>query len=265
MARRPPPPEPAGDGGAPPRSPASAPSAVSPASPPPVPASPPPAPALPAGIVRESIGEQAARYIRRLILAGELRPGDRVPQDRIAAELGMSRIPVREALIGLDLEGLVRIEAHRGVFVAAVDETMVRDHFDLLALAFGFAVRRAMTRWSDDDDRALAGLHDAFLGSTDPAARELAARSFHLTVARAARSRGVRTVLRAMRPTVPGEYFAWIPEALEDQAGHLQAIAAALRARDAERAVRCYAEMMRANADILVEAYRARGLFDGAT
>jgi len=52
-----------------------------------------------------SSGDQAALYIRRLMFDGDLRPGTRVPQDEIAQALGVSRIPVREALIALEREG----------------------------------------------------------------------------------------------------------------------------------------------------------------
>ncbi len=58
-----------------------------------------------AKIVRTPSGEYIASHIRRLIFEGELRPGMRVPQDAIAQDLGVSRIPVREALIVLEREG----------------------------------------------------------------------------------------------------------------------------------------------------------------
>ena len=76
---------------------------------------------------RLSSGDQAALYIRRLIFDGDLRPGTRVPQDEIAQTLGVSRIPVREALIALEREGWVTIELHRGAFINALDEDAVRE------------------------------------------------------------------------------------------------------------------------------------------
>ena len=70
-------------------------------------------------IVRTSSGEQIASHIRWLIFDGSLRPGMRVPQDTIARNLGVSRIPVREALIVLEREGWVTIEMHRCAFINA--------------------------------------------------------------------------------------------------------------------------------------------------
>src|SRR6195952_660204 len=113
------------------------------------PASPRPLPDLPAPaevLVRRSSGEQAALYIRRLIFDGVLREGDRVPQDAIAKRLGLSRIPVREALLSLEREGWVTIKPHRGAFLGALDETVVRDHYELYGHVFGFAAARAAER-----------------------------------------------------------------------------------------------------------------------
>ena len=59
---------------------------------------------MPDEFERRSSGDQAALYIRRLIFDGQLRPGGRVPQDEVAKSLGISRIPVREALIALEAE-----------------------------------------------------------------------------------------------------------------------------------------------------------------
>jgi DNA-binding GntR family transcriptional regulator len=212
--------------------------------------------------VRRSSGEQAALYIRQLIFDGELRPGDRIPQDHIADALGMSRIPVREALIGLDREGWVNIVMHRGVFVATLDETTVRDHYDLMALAYVFAVGRAVTHWDGECDRTLVARAADFARATDAAERQRHAFAFHATVVTAARSPRLRSLLRAMPRLVPGDFFAVVPGALEYQSDRLDEIAAALCDRDPDTAARSYAEMFGRNADLVVEAFRSRGLFD---
>jgi DNA-binding GntR family transcriptional regulator len=213
-------------------------------------------------LVRRSSGEQAALYIRRLIFDGELRPGERVPQDQVAEALGMSRIPVREALIGLDREGWVRIEMHRGVFVSTLDEYTVRDHYDLLALSFAFAARRAATHWDDESDRALAAVVAEFTTTTDPAEQERVSTAFHALVVAAARSPRLRALLRAMPPLVPGEFFDVVPKALDHQGDWLHQIAAALHDRDGERAAQCYVEMLGWNAGLVVDTFRSRGLFE---
>src|SRR4029453_605947 len=110
------------------------------------------APAVPRRRVvdRRSSGDQVASYIRGLIFDGKLRQGAHIRQDDIAEELGVSRIPVREAIIALDCEGWVTIEPHRGAFVHGFDESVVRDHYDILGLLYGLVARRATERGSDE-------------------------------------------------------------------------------------------------------------------
>src|SRR3954452_5366241 len=74
---------------------------------------------------RETSPDAVARYIRSLIVSGTLRHGERVPRDDIARRLGVSPVPVREAIIALDREGWLRIEPHRGAFVHGVDEAWI--------------------------------------------------------------------------------------------------------------------------------------------
>src|SRR5271166_4941796 len=101
-------------------------------------------------LVRTSSAEHIALHIRSLIFEGELLPGTRVPQDAIAEDLGVSRIPIREALIALEREGWVTIEMHRGAFINALDKQSIRDHYELLGLIYGFAAKRALARADED-------------------------------------------------------------------------------------------------------------------
>ena len=72
---------------------------------------------------------------------------------QIAAELGVSRIPVREDIIALDREGWVTVEPHRGAFVRGIDADYVRDHYELYGLVFGLMAARVAER-ADADGRA---------------------------------------------------------------------------------------------------------------
>ena len=66
---------------------------------------------------RASLSKVVSDQIRGQILDGRLKPGERLVEDRLSAELGVSRVPVREALLGLSMEGLVRLEPRRGATV----------------------------------------------------------------------------------------------------------------------------------------------------
>lgn len=79
------------------------------------------------GAVAARAGELLFTRIRDRILSGDYAPGSALPQESIEAEFGVSRVPVREALVRLRAEGLLEIEAHRGfrvrpLLAAEVDE-----------------------------------------------------------------------------------------------------------------------------------------------
>jgi DNA-binding GntR family transcriptional regulator len=78
-----------------------------------------------------------------MILKGTLAPGQRISEPEIATRLGVSRVPVREALRELESSGLVVARKHSGVFVRRLEPIEVRDLYQLRALLDGFAGRQA--------------------------------------------------------------------------------------------------------------------------
>ena len=79
-----------------------------------------------------SLVQQAAGFVRQRILAGAMKPGDRLREEQLASELGISRPPLREALRLLQSEGLVESQPRRGVIVSPLREQdaweILRDH-----------------------------------------------------------------------------------------------------------------------------------------
>src|SRR2546426_12550534 len=88
----------------------------------------------------------ATELIREAIVDGRLAPGQRLKEEELARELGISRTPVREALLVLQSEGLVAAEPNRGATVRAHDAADLDDLHQLRALLEGYAARRAATR-----------------------------------------------------------------------------------------------------------------------
>jgi DNA-binding GntR family transcriptional regulator len=221
-----------------------------------------PSPTFPAAddVVRRGSGEQAAAYIRRLIFDGDLQQGMRLPQDQVAKALGVSRIPIREAIVALEREGWVTTSLHRGAFVNAFDEEAIRDHYELFGLIYGLAARRAVLRGDPGFVDRLATIARSIAATDDPLGLERLAIAFHSTIVEAARSPRIPTVLRAMSALVPGPFFVLVPHAIEVEKKGLAAIVRAVKKGDGDRAANEYAKMLGQQAQLVVALFRERSL-----
>lgn len=88
----------------------------------------------------ESTGDSIAHALREEILAGRLTAGERLIEESIAKQYGVSRVPVREALTRLQSEGFVTIVRYRG---ATVSETLIQDSRELLQIRRGLEILSA--------------------------------------------------------------------------------------------------------------------------
>ncbi len=105
-------------------------------------------------IKRKPVVTDVANQIREGILEGALVPGSKIDQDELAAELGVSRLPVRQALLVLQREGLVFLDHGRGAVVAPLDIKFIADLFDCRAVIEGY-VAAALAARKDFDPSAL--------------------------------------------------------------------------------------------------------------
>lgn len=215
----------------------------------------------PSGLARPTSAHQVAEYIRQLIFDNQLRTGERVPQDDIAADLRVSRVPVREAVIALDREGWVTSEPHRGAFVNGLDENSTRDHYAMLGLLYGYTARRATERGTDADIAALEEQHRLLQAAADPDEFFDLNTEFLRQLLAMANSRRITAMARVFTTNlVPGNFFAEVPGVLAIQKRKLRAVTKAVRNRDGGTAQRELAAMLDAQADKVVELLKARGL-----
>jgi len=102
--------------------------------------------------------DQATRLIREAILSGQMAPGERLKTAELAQRLGLSTMPLREALRKLEGEGLVQIEPNRGATVRKLDRAYITDLFELNTDLRICAVRRGMATLTLERIRALEAL-----------------------------------------------------------------------------------------------------------
>ena len=219
----------------------------------------------PHSLLRPTSAQQVADYIRRQIFEGRLQVGARVPQDELAAELGVSRVPVREAVIALDREGWVIIQPHRGAFVVGLDENSTRDHYELLGRVYGYGARRAAERASAEQLAALAAVHRQLQAAADPHEFSQLNMEFMRRLVIMAQSRRVSATVRLMAVSiVPGDFFAGVPDAIRIHKRHLRAVMKALKAGDGESAEEQVTAMLRQEADLVVTLLGQRGVIGKA-
>lgn len=89
--------------------------------------------------------------LRSRILSGEFKGGTQLRQDALASDYSVSRIPVREALLTLEAEGLVEFHAHRGAFTTELSIAKIRELFDLRVLLETYVLRHSIDHLTAQD------------------------------------------------------------------------------------------------------------------
>ena len=126
------------------------------------------APSIPGAaerLVHETLSGQVAARLRSAIMAGHLEPGRVLRLVPVAAGLGVSPTPVREALLALSKEGLVVGEPRRGFRVARLDIDDIRDLFGVHAFIAGVLAERAAAALDDEQLRRLTTVNVAIGGA----------------------------------------------------------------------------------------------------
>ncbi|MCZ0737994.1 GntR family transcriptional regulator [Phreatobacter sp. AB_2022a] len=102
-------------------------------------------------MTRATAAKEVVRILRDRILSGEIDEGTALRQEKIATELGVSRIPVREALKHLEVEGLVKIVSHSGAVVAELSLDEIRQTFELRAVVETWLLAAAIPFMTQQD------------------------------------------------------------------------------------------------------------------
>src|SRR5579872_2208552 len=103
-----------------------------------------------------SLHRRVVAELRQSILTGQLKPGERLVEERLAEELGVSRNPVREAIRALASEGLVEVKARRGASVLKMTEQEARETIEVRALLEGHNARLAARRQDNEIIKRIA-------------------------------------------------------------------------------------------------------------
>jgi DNA-binding GntR family transcriptional regulator len=186
---------------------------------------------------RISKQERSYRTIRRRILDGTYGPGYRLTIDTLAKEMGMSHVPVREAIRRLEAEGWVLYRPNVGPLVSPIDDTQWEEAMSTLALLEGYATALAAPRLSTGDLSKLRELSSSMreaLRDLDVMEFSRLNREFHSLIYDrcgnsylASRINETLDRLDAIRATV----FAYVPQRCREAIGEHEQLLRAIKQR----------------------------------
>jgi DNA-binding GntR family transcriptional regulator len=210
---------------------------------------------------RLQLGDEAASYVRDQITSGTLAPGERVQPEVVAAELGISSTPAREALQALRAEGFLELTPRRGFTVADVTGDDIRDMFLVQAMVAGELAERAVARATPDRIARLEAIHELLTdaaGRGDMVALEEQNHAFHREINLTASAPRLAWVIQLVTRYAPRRFYStiegWPRATVDDHAGML----AAIRAGDAARARVVWSEHATRAGDLLASHIDAR-------
>lgn len=200
--------------------------------------------------------EKIYKRLEELIIFGVFEPGHHLVETDIASQLGVSRIPVREALQVLHREGWVDLRPELGAFVHQPTVEEVENTFSIASLLEVESARLAATNATDESDKALRAVvlsgKKALIGGDENELVELNSQ-FHSTVSRIGGNFVLESLIASLDKRIRW-YFAPVarlrgPESWREH----QVIADAIVARDPERV----SAAMREHIELTREAHRA--------
>ncbi len=218
---------------------------------------------IPDFAARPQLSDDVARLIRRRIFDGAYVAGSYVRLDQLAAELGISVTPVREALFALRAEGLIAQQPHRGFVVLPVTGRDVADVANVQAHVGGELAARAAVNVTDDQLRELkqiqAELEDAYAGDDNERTVRLN-HQFHRAINVAADSPKLAQLMSQITRYAPESVFpaieGWPQQSIKDH----RRILSALKKHDEQLARTAMSEHLAAGAIPLVDHLTARGV-----
>ena len=213
--------------------------------------------------VRPQLAEDVARFVRRRIFDGTYAAGQYIRLDQLAAELGISVTPVREALFELKAEGLLAQQPRRGFVVLPVTGRDLTDVSNVQAHIGGELAARAAANINDEQLRELekiqTELEDAYAGDDNERAVRLN-HEFHRAINVAADSPKLAQLMLQITRYGPESVFPTIAGWPEQSTAHHRRLLAALEARDENIARTAMSEHLAEGAAPLIEHLTNRGV-----
>lgn len=207
-------------------------------------------------IKRTSLGLQISQEVRRQILFGHLSPGDPLTQQDLCDRFGTSRMPVRDAINMLVMDGLATRPNNRDAVVADITYEDILDAFEVNAHLHALAAVRAMARGTSEERERLQGIHEEMGIAVREGDLSLSAElngRFHRQLNRMSHSNPIITALRRVTAFVPDDFVKEAPDwAIRGYRDH-ESIMSAFLSGDEQRLYQLITHHVMSVGDHLVE------------
>jgi DNA-binding GntR family transcriptional regulator len=215
-------------------------------------------------VSRRSVSLQAADIMRDMILVGELKPGQQVTHEEMSSRLGVSTMPIREALLRLSHEGFIDGRQNRSFRVVPTSRDDVEDIYWMHAVLSGELAARACRNDASGVAAELESINarwDGLPGGAPARAYEELNWEFHRVLNLAARSPKLLVLLRHTIRFIPDHFYTLLPEWNElSRVGHRR-IAAAMRKADPKQVEREAVTHVRDAGNLLIGHFTETGFW----
>jgi DNA-binding GntR family transcriptional regulator len=202
-------------------------------------------------------------YVVNLILTGKLRSGDRLDRNEIAVDLGISRVPIQEAVVQLEHDGIVSTQYHRGAFIHRFDADVLREHHELYGVLNGIASARAATGADPEFHSAIRVLTASLRNSRDSRSFHETASQYRQTVTDAHAGPRLEAAIRAAQTFIPRAYWGSYLDAPPELLAHYEDETAAIADRDPGAARTATAAAANLMGQIMLAELVRRGVLEG--
>lgn len=212
-------------------------------------------------MMRPQLSEEVAAVLRSRIMSGELRPGSRVRLEEVAAGLGVSITPVREALLMLRGEDMVELEPRRGYVVAPLSKQDVVDLFRLQGDIAGELAARVAASITVGQREELVLANNVLLRAREADEIERLEYGFHRAVNRLAQARKLSWFLHTATRYTPAGFYAADPGWRMSMRADHEELLTAFAGRDPQAARSAMERHFTDGADLLVKHLDELGIW----
>lgn len=171
-------------------------------------------------------------HVVNLVLTGKLRSGDRLDRNEIAGELGLSRVPVQEAVVQLEHDGVLSTRYHRGAYVERFDENVLLENHELHGVLSGIASSRAAAHPTEKILHQLEKRLEKLRASVETRLFHENAGKYRRVIDEAHAGPRLAAAIRAAQILMPAEFWSTYPGSHDEILPFYEAETAAINRRD---------------------------------